>query len=595
VAKRDIYDAYLAFCRANNYQTTNDATFGKIFKTIFPHVQVRRLVRRVKAKKWHYCDVTYSKGSSLFAAAAESESSATATADADEDDDDITQENAPRSRRTNPKKRKRNTKAARRSESDDDANYDEDDNEKEEERTSTAPSAKRNRRHSEDEEEGEEDGDYKYHDDEAGELRTPSKEEMQEVDGTPSAGVTSMWSDSDVDDSSSSSSSSSSSAASPAQCDAPRIERPEQPREEDKDLNHSSTDTPVCANPAERPLPAPTPSRRTGGDIELSASSALSVSSMLHSSSVFSVFGRLDGTTPLPLFGPAKTRLDDSSEPSSETPPSLTSSSAEMFFSYQPSSAAMADFIKTEKSERPRPISVAVTADREEVAPSPSPAPSPTLTQTPVHPFPAHHRPPHQQHQHTSFEPSPFEASRDLPIHSHAMTSLLHNHPTTYPTQTAPHYAYPPQPTHHHTSSSSTMASGNQSSAYAPSQHPLHQLPPQHQQHQYQHQPHQHHYNQQHQQHHQQHQHQFQHQPSSPHFSYPHSYTHPSAAQNHTAPTHPLGGPAQAVAPSPAPGGHAPGHHQPTDREMSPESVEIFISHLLTNKSSELMTLARQL
>jgi len=58
VAKREVFEAYQAFCCNSGFPPTNDATFGKIFKSVFPRVQVRRLVRRVKAKRWHYCQVS---------------------------------------------------------------------------------------------------------------------------------------------------------------------------------------------------------------------------------------------------------------------------------------------------------------------------------------------------------------------------------------------------------------------------------------------------------------------------------------------------------------------------------------------------------
>lgn len=596
VAKRDIFDAYVAFCRAHNYQTTNDATFGKIFKTIFPHVQVRRLVRRVKAKKWHYCDVAYRQDSPLAIGAGPALS---ATAVATDDDDCCSEDGgsedggsgtAQRSKaasarcsgrsRGPPKKRKRSTSAAQKK-----AHLSDDDEEKE---VDTNEKKKRRSRRGEEEEEehddDEEDGDYVE--------QQPSSmvqaAEEDEIDGgTPSAGATSIWSDSEDE-----SSSSSSCYASPSLPDTTSKPAAESKHEEDKDLQ-SSTDTPVCHTPSERaPVPTSLATSTTGlslggGDIDLSASSVIRVSSMLHSSSAFPL---LAGTSAgLPPFGPAtKRRLDDSSELGSEAPPSLTSSSAEMFFSYQPaSSTALADFVKAEPREEaeaeteekparrhpPTPMMAVSTVDREQIAPHAVAAAPPAIVPAyahahHAHTFPAHY--PAHESAAAPAEPSPFEASRNLPIHSQTMTSLLlaHGHTTTstFSMPTSASYAYAPAPQLLHASST---ASANQASAFLPGQQQ------QHYQHGHQHQ-HHHQYHHQHQHHshqHQQHQ-QFSYPP------YPIAQHQPPSFVTTASTTHPSW-------PQPTTG------HQ-TDREMSPESVEIFISHLLTDKSGEVMTLRPQ-
>jgi hypothetical protein len=611
VAKRDIFDAYVAFCRAHNYQTTNDATFGKIFKTIFPHVQVRRLVRRVKAKKWHYCDVAYRQDSPLAIGAGPA-LSATAVATTDDDDCCSDDSGVTAQRRTKaaarcsgrgrgqPKKRKRSTSAAQKK------GHLSDDEEVEQEETDAGEKNKKRLRGEEedehDDDNDDEDGDYVEQEQPSLMVQAPEEDEVD--GGTPSAGATSIWSDSEDE---SSSSSSSSCYASPSLPDTTsKSAAAEIKHEEDKDMLPSSTDTPVSHTPSERaPVPTCLATSTTGlslcggGDIDLSASSVIRVSSMLHSSSAFPL---LVGTSAgLPPFGPATKRLDDSSELGSEAPPSLTSSSAEMFFSYQPaSSTALADFVKAEPREEaeaepeekparrhpPTPMMAASTVDREQIAPHAVAAAPPAIAPAyahahHAHTFPAHY--PTHESAAAPAEPSPFEASRNLPIHSQTMTSLLlaHGHTTTstFSMPTPASYAYAPAPQLIHASST---ASANQASAFLPGQqqHYQHGHQHQHQHHQHQHQ-HQHH---SHQHQHHSHQHQ-QHQQ----FAYPPyptaQHQPPPFVTTASATTHPSW-PQQTT-------NHQTTGHQ-TDREMSPESVEIFISHLLTDKSGEVMTLRPQ-
>lgn len=603
MAKRDIFDAYVAFCRANNYQTTNDATFGKIFKTIFPHVQVRRLVRRVKAKKWHYCDVAYRQDSPLAIGAGPALSATAVATDDDDccsDDSGVTAQRRTKAAargsgrgRGPPKKRKRSTSAAQKK------GHPSDDEEVEQEETDASEKNKKRLRGEEEEEHDDdnddEDGDYVEQEQPSLMVQAPEEDEID--GGTPSAGATSIWSDSEDE----SSSSSSSCYASPSLPDtASKPAAAEIKHEEDKDLLQSSTDTPVSHTPSERaPVPTCLATSTTGlslgggGDIDLSASSVIRVSSMLHSSSAFPL---LVGTSAgLPPFGPATKRLDDSSELGSEAPPSLTSSSAEMFFSYQPaSSTALADFVKAEPREEteaeseekparrhpPTPMMAASTVDREQIAPHAVAAAPPAIAPAyahaqHAHTFPAHY--PTHESAAAPAEPSPFEASRNLPIHSQTMTSLLlaHGHTTTstFSVPTPASYAYTPAP---HLIHASSTASANQASAFLPGQ--------QHYQHGHQHQhQHQHH---QHQHQHQHHSHQ--HQPHQQ-FAYPPypiaQHQPPPFVTTASATTHPSW-PQQTT-------NHQTTGHQ-TDREMSPESVEIFISHLLTDKSGEVMTLRPQ-
>ncbi|ELR12687.1 RFX DNAbinding domain containing protein [Acanthamoeba castellanii str. Neff] len=49
VPKKQVYDAYRAFCASCDFEPSDVSSFGKIFKRVFPDVERKRLV-----KGWHY-------------------------------------------------------------------------------------------------------------------------------------------------------------------------------------------------------------------------------------------------------------------------------------------------------------------------------------------------------------------------------------------------------------------------------------------------------------------------------------------------------------------------------------------------------------
>jgi hypothetical protein len=59
--KKHVYQAYVSFCGDNNFECTNAASFGKIFKRVFPRVQMARLVVDKGKKGWHYSGLTLRK------------------------------------------------------------------------------------------------------------------------------------------------------------------------------------------------------------------------------------------------------------------------------------------------------------------------------------------------------------------------------------------------------------------------------------------------------------------------------------------------------------------------------------------------------
>lgn len=60
--KSDVRSRYQSFCQQQNCNCLNDASFGKIFKDIFPGATVRRLGGRQKSK-YSYCNVTWKPSS----------------------------------------------------------------------------------------------------------------------------------------------------------------------------------------------------------------------------------------------------------------------------------------------------------------------------------------------------------------------------------------------------------------------------------------------------------------------------------------------------------------------------------------------------
>jgi hypothetical protein len=66
--KKNVYQAYVNFCGENNFECTNAASFGKIFKRVFPRVQMARLVVDKGKKGWHYSGLTVKRGPQATAA-----------------------------------------------------------------------------------------------------------------------------------------------------------------------------------------------------------------------------------------------------------------------------------------------------------------------------------------------------------------------------------------------------------------------------------------------------------------------------------------------------------------------------------------------
>lgn len=495
MAKREVYEAYVAFCESANLQPTNDATFGKIFRATFPNVQVRRLVRRVKAKKWHYCEVAYRPGSSLAAAA---ETAGQLPIDAP-----LAQPANGAASTTATKKRKRS--------SNDQGEAEED--------------SKR-----EGDEEQEDDGQTVLR-----QRKSPRKEERHNVNTIKEERSLGPAGTSSSDNEAS---------------DEDQEEDPtgRKTSYDDSGRIHAGAGVDNKSSSAELG-DSGTWRRELDQGLLSSGSTASTFSSLLHSSSGFSLRPNITESDRMLLagsgafaFGPARKRpgLGESLIDHS----SLTSSSAEVFFSYQP--ASMEPFIRPEPVDRFASYHAHLPIADGEPA-SPASMASPAIASSSVATSPSSYS--SAMPSPLTESPSPFEASLSLPVHRTQTGQMMH-------TQTLLSSTHLPLPQHY-----SSLVSTSQ---------PFRQLPtlpsvnPPLTIHPY---------------------------PSLPHRSLlnPSSQTPPLPIPTTSISTHvplpPIAAAMNGAQPS------VSGTSSQGDKEMSPDSMEIFISHLLTDKSGEVMTL----